>query len=146
MVLTSNLQYYSPIMLKYILQLLWKCCWRLQKLALLNSHQPLKLQSILLNQGNTKVLALFIARAGQTKTFDKALVLTLFLNVARILRVSEPQLSFLWCQAVVWLESPMEGTFRGFVFGFYLSFWHQKPCMFHTVKQHCLQTETAPTL
>lgn len=57
----------------------------------------------ILNQRNTKVLTLFIARAGQTKTFDKTVVFTLFLNVAGILSVSEPQLSFLWCQAVEWL-------------------------------------------
>lgn len=55
-------------------------------MAVLNSHQPPKLQSTLLNQHNSKVLTLFIARAGQTKMFDKAVVLTL-LNVVGNLTV-----------------------------------------------------------
>lgn len=71
----------------------------------LGSPEPaIKTPICIIKLAHTKLtLTLFIARAGQTKTFDKAVVLTLLLNVAGILRVSEPQLSFLWCHAVVLL-------------------------------------------
>lgn len=149
MVLTLNLQYYSPIVLKY-------------------SGAPLKMLLEVIETGSSELspatkTSVYIIKPAQYKTNSKSVhcqgrsnknlwqscgLDTFFPKCGRGFKGIGASAFLFWCQAVVSLGEvnlPWRDLSEYLSLACIYSFWHQKPYVFHTVKQHCLQMETAPT-